>query len=209
MCVFYGPHEPQKNDDLLFMSVPLTRQAPVLNHPGFLHTQCQARCKPLRKEILKVWTKLPAIILNLNVSVSKWLWLLLWNQILTTLKYNLKTQTWKQNKIASLTTQYIFPYKSQDFRDYFKMSLMLSSCWLNIDEILSLDVLTSKWILAPPQKKYRIPKIQSTELKKRLTSWSVQVRTPQSYFVGRRKQSQVRREGGAWDGKWTVWRGRG
>ena len=71
MCVFYGPHEPQKNDDLLFMSVPLTRQAPVLNHPGFLHTQCQARCKPLRKEILKVWTKLPAIILNLKVSVSK------------------------------------------------------------------------------------------------------------------------------------------
>lgn len=179
------------------MSVPLTRQAPVLNHPGFLHTQCQARCKPLRKEILKVWTKLPAIILNLNVSVSKWLWLLLWNQILTTLKYNLKTQTWKQNKIASLTTQYIFPYKSQDFRDYFKMSLMLSSCWLNIDEILSLDVLTSKWILAPPPKKYRIPKIQSTELKK-VNKVICPVRTSQFDLGGRRKESQVGREGRMW-----------
>jgi hypothetical protein len=49
-----------------------------------------------------------------------------------------------------------------------------------------------------PPKKYRIPKIQSLELKK-----VNKLRTPQSYLGGRRKQSQVATEGGTWEGKWT------
>jgi hypothetical protein len=53
-------------------------------------------------------------------------------------------------------------------------------------------VLTNKWILA---KKYRIPRLQSKELKK-VNSWRAQVRMPQSHFAGRWKQSQE--EGRDW-----------
>jgi hypothetical protein len=44
-------------------------------------------------------------------------------------------------------------------------------------------VITIKWMLE--KKKYRIPKIQSTELNK-----VNKIRTPQFYLLGRRKQSQ-------------------
>jgi hypothetical protein len=56
------------------------------------------------------------------------------------------------------------------------------------------------------QKKYRIPKIQSTELKK-LNKRRDQVKTLQSHMGWRRNQSLDGREGRAWEGKWT-WGGR-
>jgi hypothetical protein len=57
-------------------------------------------------------------------------------------------------------------------------------------------------ISAPPQKKIkqRIPKIQPIELKK-VNKLMAQVRMLQSHLGGRRKQSQVGREGGTWEGK--------
>ena len=58
-------------------------------------------------------------------------------------------------------------------------------------------ILTNKWILAPmPPKKYRIPKIQSTELKNS-TIWRAQVRMPQ---WGRGKQPQE---------EWETWQQKG
>jgi hypothetical protein len=66
-------------------------------------------------------------------------------------------------------------------------------------------VLINKWILT--KKKYRIPRIQSTELKK-LTCQRAQVRMPQCHLGGRRKQSQggsVLGEKGNRDGKRGTW----
>jgi hypothetical protein len=37
------------------------------------------------------------------------------------------------------------------------------------------------------------------------TSWSAQERIPKSHLGKRRKQSQVGREGGTWEGKWIEW----
>ena len=59
------------------------------------------------------------------------------------------------------------------------------------------------------QKKYLIPKIQSTELKK-VNKLQCTHRTPQSHLGGRRKQSQVGRKCGTWRGKWAgMWGNQG
>jgi hypothetical protein len=49
--------------------------------------------------------------------------------------------------------------------------------------------------ISTPQKKYRVPKIQSTELKK-IKKLKCPSEGPQSHLGERRKQSQVGREGG-------------
>jgi hypothetical protein len=57
------------------------------------------------------------------------------------------------------------------------------------------------------QEKYRIPKIQSTELKKvsKLKCPSEDTSVP----LGREKKATTNREGGTWEGKWTGGRGVG
>jgi hypothetical protein len=54
-----------------------------------------------------------------------------------------------------------------------------------------------------PKKKYRIPRIYSTELKKVSKLKCPNEDTPQSHLEEKRKQSQVWRDGGIWEGKWT------
>jgi hypothetical protein len=63
-------------------------------------------------------------------------------------------------------------------------------------------ILTNKWILAhthTPQRKYRIPQIQSTKLRRvnKLKGPSEDVSVP----LGREKKEIIKREGGNWEGK--------